>query len=1124
MTKRTMGWSFACLLSLSACMLYAGEYSWQQPHAKVLPGGDLQWAPQPFAFQAGKTTYYIDFDAGDDANPGTKDQPWKHHPWDPAAEGNAKAASGPATYVFKRGVIYRGKLVCRESGTAEEPIRLTSDPSWGEGPAWITGSFAVTEGWKKADADVAPEHMPNPETVWYQEFEGIDEPWCIWQRDGEDATRIWIARSPNWNISNPDYVMSEWYQVDGPSRFVPKKEGGAPIGSRTNWDEDIKGLPKDFNKTARIWVMWSGGVWSAMGTLYDDEITKYDPEKGKFTRKGMGGAFYFGMGGLGDRYYLERHPLFLDAPGEFYFQPNDGGSGGKLFLRLPDDKDPNTTTIEMAQKKMLLRLYDAKNIEISGLQFSFLNVADDYNFPIYPLDMRLPTAVMLYGDCRNIDIHNNRFYHAAKAVQARTRIHQKWLPDYMTNLGIAEAETPDYMDRISVTDNEILEADHGGISFQDMGDLPKWSMPTHEMGEIKILRNRLHRINFRPRPPSPGLNIPAISVDNGTRVEIAGNIITRSWGVGIWCLGGKSGRDLRDRPLIRNYIHHNKIVDSLLVVNDWGALAAWQGGPQYVYNNHVGNPVAPHPHNEVDPENHKSNYSCNGYAYYLDGSYKHYVFNNIAWGKQNDPDQWYKNRSPQMMVLGFMNQWFNNTFHKFLAGATGSSGTRSSSLGNIYSDISSRYIAQGISGDISTAYGGEDAAETLERGMSTLAYANNLFYGVPPKDKAAYSLGTKGRGAIRCTTRSLEEFRSFLEEKHALASQAGWEVDSIPLEDPTPSGLDFRLKPQMSKDTSGVKYFVPFALTRTVGEWTFSQNHENPELIYGMNMYMSPEYIVRNMYYDIPRNDLHLPGATAKDYVMGDLENWTQSAFQFDGTSRYGVLKHEAITSDYVITVDTFEDEKGYIKTIDLQKSSPEKLIKKKPQWKDSLEKVTGKFPGAKRVTVDMDTNNFVLEVYLAPTPGKTGTVVCKLQGDTGYALNITDGGVAALTLSAAGQTCTATGQVKIADGKWHHLIAEADRSAGKIRLYVDGKMTTENECSLPAEASLQNTGDFFVGKGPAGFYAGTIDFLRVSRGSLAESFTTIEELHAWVTDGPFLHDFVGKKRTFNVPGAIELP
>ncbi len=1134
------------LAALSAAFATAGsaqgEFTWNHAHAEVLPTGELKWAPEPFEFVAGETVRYIDFESGDDTNPGTKEAPWKHHPWDPNATGSAAEASGAITYVFKGGVIYRGTLEGRESGEAGNPIRLTCDPTWGNGPAWIVGSREITSGWKKADASIAPEGMPEPEKIWYIDLPDAEAPWSVWQREGNEATRIWLSRHPNWEVfSDADFVMEDWLAFDGPSRYVPKKEGGAPIGSRKNWDDDFLKDPSrspDFFDGARVWTMWSGGPFSAMGTPYDSPIQNYDPEVGTIERPGIGGAFYFGMGGKGDRYYIENLPDFLDSAGEFYFAKNEGDKGGRLFLRLPNDQDPNTATVEVAQEQMLLRLYDSQNLEVSGLRFSFLSVPDSFNFPIYPLDVRLPTAIMLYGDCKDLTISNNEFYHAAKAVQARTRFYQRWMPEMPESLGIqprTDGET-DYMTGIVVSDNDIQFADHGGISFQGHGQLIAPEAVDHRLGDIRILRNRLHEINFRPRPPSPGLNIPAIAVDDGTRIHIAGNIITRSWGVGIWITGGKqNNNDVRDRPLIRNFIHHNSVIDSLLFINDWGAFALWQGGPQYAWSNVAGNPVGPHPHimdgkgsGDRKQENYFRSYGHNGYAYYLDGSYKQYVFNNIAWGKANDPEEWFKNRSPQMMVLGFLNQWFNNSFNKFLIGASGSSGTHSTALGNIYGDMGSAFIAQGISGDISTAYGGEDAADTLRIGMPTLGYAHNVFQGPAFDTKSAFALGTKGRGSIRINTNSVQEFSDWLREHGAQASQAGWRVDASPFADPDTG--DFRPNPSVLDGKTGVKFFVPFSLYMVVGEWDFALNRNNPELIMGQNFYMSPEYISRQMYYDIPRNDLEVPGATPSDFAEGSLENWTESSFILDGAERYGVLRHEVATADYPRTVAITRNDKGWLGTATEPGRKPgenrpqgqkDRWEKANERWQNAEDRV---FPGHKRKTVDMQKNNFLLETVVRIAPGTSGAIVSKTNDGAGYELYLSPEGQVQLALLSGGKTSLLQGKTAIADGEWRHILAEVDRSNGTARLYLDGELDAESGIDLTAEASLANTGDFFVGKGQAGFLTGQIDFLRVSRGTLADAHTTIEELYAWqFTDGPFLEDMTGRPRDWSTtpPGAV---
>ncbi len=40
----------------------ASRFSWQQPHAKVIPNGDLEWAPRAFVFEKGDSVRMVDKD------------------------------------------------------------------------------------------------------------------------------------------------------------------------------------------------------------------------------------------------------------------------------------------------------------------------------------------------------------------------------------------------------------------------------------------------------------------------------------------------------------------------------------------------------------------------------------------------------------------------------------------------------------------------------------------------------------------------------------------------------------------------------------------------------------------------------------------------------------------------------------------------------------------------------------------------------------------------------------------------------------------------------------------------------------------------------------------------------
>ena len=86
---------------LGGVLASAEEFSWQKTYAKISSTGDIEWLPQPFRFEKGNSVRYIDYEGGNDSNDGlTGDTPWKHHPWDPKATGNAKKCKGIHTYIF----------------------------------------------------------------------------------------------------------------------------------------------------------------------------------------------------------------------------------------------------------------------------------------------------------------------------------------------------------------------------------------------------------------------------------------------------------------------------------------------------------------------------------------------------------------------------------------------------------------------------------------------------------------------------------------------------------------------------------------------------------------------------------------------------------------------------------------------------------------------------------------------------------------------------------------------------------------------------------------------------------------------------------------------------------------
>jgi hypothetical protein len=1062
--------ALAGVVGLASAVMGVEPYSWQQQQAKALPNGDLEWAPKPFVFEKGESLKYIDFDAGNDDADGSQAHPWEHHPWDAQATGAAKACAGIHTYVFKRGVIYRGELMAAESGKPGQPIRLTSDPYWGEGEACVYGSQRVTSGWKKCTPQDAP-GIPMPEKVWYNDVGTRFNPniiriSAIWDVSGKEARRLNIARDPNWTITDPDDPVSNWYQWE-----TFQGTGGRGILADS---KHLAGRDPDFFKGG--WV-WTQHRW-LMGTVHRVALKAYDPAKGSFEISSPGGAQYGNSPNapapLEGRvhYFIENVRGFLDAPGE-YFYDRTGPNPGRLYLRPEDGADPNQATLEIATVKSPIQILDKSYIIISGLTFSY---NDDYD-DTYTLPHCIGSAPMVrvVGSCTDITVKNCKFYDVMDAVVAFPRPSVSPPPGNVGKWDIGPFAN-DVMDNILITDNDLRNVDqYGAICVEGFSGRE----PFGRLKLVEVLRNRVVNAGFRSGP-SPTSSVPAITVEVPETAEIAGNIVDTSWGNGIFALGGKSSGARNDAPLSRILIHHNLAENTMLGCNDYGGLEMFQGGPGYFYDNVSRNCIGTRTFNGEEL----------GYSLYLDGGFKIYSFNNILEGKVKPGQPDYYNNCGYFMVFGFMDHLFNNTIYHFRYGLNGSSGNRSCVLGNVVADCSVGFMIQNRPGDVSMTYGG-DTGEMGRIGIATMAYGSNVFWGQPKGERngeGAFGMvgGTSGPGQRAQTYqgKTIEELRAALEKMQCRVSQIGWQVDKMPLADPAKG--DFRLAADSGAAKRGVKFFVPWGLYGMVGEWNFYKSQTAPQIVLGENFYMQPELASRDMYYYVPRNDLTVNECTPDDYVAGPLEDWIDGALRFDG-KRYAVLTNAEMTKDLVYSGG---GRRG---------GGPQTS------------------PGSQRKTLDMSTNSFLVEAHFRTDPGLVNGTIAAKADQAGYELGMDQDGHAVVRLLQGGKAAVSLASSRaVNDGQWHHLVAEVDRPASQMRIYLDGKSDSElkdKAAMLAPDVSLANTGDFLVGKANDGrFFAGCLDFLRVSRGTLADARTTYEELYAWEFGGPFLRDFCGNQ------------
>jgi hypothetical protein len=1030
------------------------DWSWQKPQAGVDAKGDLTWKPAPFVFEKSDSVRYVDFESGDDGHDGaSKEKPWKHHPWDAAAQGSAQACKGIHTYIFKGGVTYRGTLAVAESGKPGQPIRLTRDPSWGKGEAVLSGSERVI-GWKKG-AD--HKDIPEPEKVWFADLDY--SPRSVWlvRKEG-DSFRIPLARTPNWKRSNPDDVKSEWWVWDNPGKVfgnTVKNAGGQEIHLGID-TKHIKDKPADYFKGALIWPEYG---WVMSGP-YPTAVEVVDLERnalgfGGWTGGGTNGVIMRNM-----RYYLEDKPQYLDDPdGEYWFDRK--GKGGRLYLRLPNDADPNVARVEAGKRPNLVSGEKVEHLHISGLSFRMTTAPWDitaatWDWSTTPWGLRSeahPACVRVWGSGQDIRIANCLFEDVCFPIRIKSNVEGQ------------------FIDGVRIEDNDFRRTDLGILSVAD-GSGWGYARLRGRLGDVRIYRNHSFETGTRPSRFNTGTGI---EVTGARTVEIAGNVVERSYAQGIDVVGSKGSGMWGDVPFTRILIHHNKVWESMLNCNDYGGIETWQGGPAYVYDNLSYDALG-----YRNWERYSGTDAGFGHAYYLDGAFKNYHFNNIAWGKAKDVSSPVVNCSAFQEIISYQNTFFHNTVYNFWTGSRRQepSAGRNKYLGNVWEGIGEFVLRHADPARTAADGNAKDAGpQKTHFALETDAYGRNFFHDF------------KKMGVLEPSGRWLEDYDAFkaaLEKNKSLLSDLGEVSKTTLLKDPSKG--DFRPSASSPGLGKGVKVFVPWALAGVVGEWNFYHLGSDPAVIPDEHWYMTDYHVSRDTYHERPMYPLKGVNVAAGDYVQGPLEDWIAGALSFSPAKRqYAAISNKEMMAPYSFSERTKSLHEG---------AKPEPC---------TIEGEALKNP-------QIYTSNMLIEVYFKTAPGHSGGVLMEKMKGSGYSLTLDAAGKLSLAVKGSGASALVESQTKVNDARWHHAIVEADRKAKTLAVYVDGRKDGA-AAGLDGTVSLANDADVTVGGSPEGrCFDGAIDFLRIAQGTLADADTTIEELYAWEFDGPQLRDFTGRK------------
>ena len=280
-----------------------------------------------------------------------------------------------------------------------------------------------------------------------------------------------------------------------------------------------------------------------------------------------------------------------------------------------------------------------------------------------------------------------------------------------------------------------------------------------------------------------------------------------------------------------------------------------------------------------------------------------------------------------------------------------------------------------------------------------------------------------------------------LEEVQSIAHDLGVETQQPPMKDP--ANRDFSLADGSAAVDRGVKAFVPWSTYANVGEWNFYPAGNDPTQLIDEHWYMTPYYYVRDNYYLNPTFPLTGVNFTKNNYVDGPLEDWTQGACTFNGKDQYAVCSNAQLNQSLTIPIKFRWDKNG----------------------QEEDRQVTGKDFRSPQVY----DSNFLIEAYFKTEPGHVKSVLCQKLSGAGYSLIINpSGGITFAVSGGEGVFVKARSTVAVNDGQWHHVIAQCDRNARTLVLYVDGKANTTAP-GIDGTVSLSNSSDLYVGRDTRG-------------------------------------------------------
>jgi hypothetical protein len=231
--------------------------------------------------------------------------------------------------------------------------------------------------------------------------------WLVGQNG--QRQRLPIAREPNWRVSDPHRIGSEWWRWE-------KTEIKHPDLSGT----DAKNLTAADPQAYVGATVWSDPPtaefsWNAPEPSV---VKSYDPATRTLHFMSNHPSKYPKQG---SRYFMENLPRFLDEAGEWIYRA-EGPHARTLYMWMPDGQTPNGRQVEIARRLTILEMGGQNHINVSGLTLRGSNAPDPSTFNSrresfipdkWLFDMG---AIYIHGSSTGLTVANCKFEKTAAGI------------------------------------------------------------------------------------------------------------------------------------------------------------------------------------------------------------------------------------------------------------------------------------------------------------------------------------------------------------------------------------------------------------------------------------------------------------------------------------------------------------------------------------------------------------------------------------------------------------------------------------------------------------------------------------------------------------------------------------